>query len=362
MDTPAIVIDHSKLMSNIRKMADMAREKKVQLRPHVKTHKIPSIALKQVQAGAAGITAAKITAAEVMADHGIKDIFVAYPLVTEQKIQKAIDLSKRARLIVAADSLTGAELLASMAGRNNTALEVRLEVDTGLRRTGVPFDQAVELAKKIESLPNLDLTGIYTFRGPLLNGKSTLKLREAGEEEGRMMVSLAKQMRDEAIDIRDVSVGSTQTSAYAAEVPGVTEVRPGTYVFYDAMQELYGCCSEEQCAATVCVTVVSRPYKDLAIVDGGSKTFAADVQPGEPPIYLKGFGKVVGHPNITFESMKEEHGILHIDGDTDLKIGDKVQIIPNHICSTVNLHNEVWIEDEKGHFEKYPVLARGKLQ
>ncbi|HEU5140167.1 MAG TPA: alanine racemase [Bacillales bacterium] len=362
MDTPAIVIDHSKLMHNIKKTADMARKKGVHLRPHVKTHKIPYIARKQVEAGAVGITVAKVTAAEVMADHGIDDIFVAYPLVTEQKIQKAIALNDRIRLIVAADSLTGAKLLSSAAEERNTTLEVWLEVDTGLRRTGVPYDQAVELAKQINALPNLYLAGIYTFRGPLLNGESTLRLQEAGEEEGRIMVALAEQIRKEGIAIRDVSVGSTQTSAYAAEVPGVTEVRPGTNVFNDAMQISYGCCTEEECAATVRATVVSRPYEELAIVDGGSKTFATDVQPGEPPINLNGYGKVVGHTNVAFKGMKEEHGILHIDGETDLKIGDVVEIIPNHICSTVNLHNEVWIKDENGRYEAYPVLARGKLQ
>lgn len=362
MDTPAVVINHEKLMNNINKVADMANQKQVNLRPHIKTHKLPYIARKQMEAGAAGITTAKVTEAEVMADNGLKDIFIAYPLVTEKKISKAIDLSQRVRLIVSADSLKGAEILSSLAGQRGTTLEVRLEVDTGLRRTGVPYDQAVELAKKINDLPNLDLTGIYTFRGPLLNGQETLDIQKAGIEEGKIMVSLAEKMRAEGIRVRDVSVGSTQTSEYAAEVPGVTEVRPGTYVFYDAMQEQYGICKEEDCAATVYATVVSRPSKDLAVIDGGSKAFATDVQPTNSPIHLAGFGKVVDHANITFKGMKEEHGILHIEGESDLQIGDVVQIIPNHICSTVNLHNEVFMKDENGHIEKYPVLARGKLQ
>ncbi|HEX7064279.1 MAG TPA: alanine racemase [Bacillales bacterium] len=362
MDTPAVVIDHSKLTANIEQMAEKIKATKVNLRPHIKTHKLPWIAKKQLEAGAVGITSAKVTEARVMADHGIKDIFIAYPLVTEQKIEAAIDLNNRIRLIVAADSLKGAELLSLAAGRNNTKFEIRLEVDTGLRRTGIPYDQAVELAKQIDNLPNLRLTGIYTFRGPVLNGQSTLNVQEAGREEGQIMVALAEQIRAEGISIRDVSVGSTQTSAYAAEVPGVTEVRPGTYVFYDAMQEQYGCCTEEECAATVLATVVSRPSKDLAIIDGGSKTFATDVQPTSSPIKLEGFGKVVGHPNVTFKDMKEEHGIFHIEGESDLQIGDVVEIIPNHICSTVNLHNQVFIKDDKGQYERFPVLARGKLQ
>ncbi|MGW8428554.1 alanine racemase [Peribacillus simplex] len=362
MDTPTIIIDRSKLMNNIKKMADVSSSNKVSLRPHIKTHKIPYIAKEQLNAGAVGITVAKVSEAEVMADYGINDIFIAYPLVTEKKIKKAIELSKRIRLIVATDCLQGANLLSKFASQSKIKLEVRLEVDTGLRRTGVLYNEALELAKKIKVLPNLHLTGIYTFRGPVLNGKTTLRLKEAGIEEGKVMVNLAKQMRHEGIDIRDVSVGSTPTSEFAAEVAGVTEIRPGTYIFYDAMQEKYGSCAEEECAATVHVTVVSRPSHDLAIIDGGSKTFATDVQPNQPPLLLKGFGKIVGYPNVTLERVTEEHGMLHIEGDANIRVGDVLQIIPNHICSTVNLHNEVSIIDQYGDCERYAVLARGKLQ
>jgi D-serine deaminase-like pyridoxal phosphate-dependent protein len=151
--TPYLSVDGAKMQRNILRMAEMAQKRGVDLRPHVKTHKIPAIARKQIEAGATGITVAKISEAEIMADGGIADIFVAYPLVTEEKIRRAIDLSKRVRLIAGVDSIEGARRLSAAAEAEDHVLEVRLEVDTGLRRTGIPYEKAVELARRIEALP-----------------------------------------------------------------------------------------------------------------------------------------------------------------------------------------------------------------
>ena len=360
--TPYVSVDGAKMQMNILKMAEMAQRRGVALRPHVKTHKIPAIARKQIEAGAAGITVAKVSEAEVMADSGIADIFVAYPLVSEEKIRRAIGLSKRVRLIVGVDSIEGAQRLSAATDAEDHDLEVRLGVDTGLRRTGVPYEEAVELARRIESLSNLKLTGIYTYRGAVLDGVPTLKLEKAGDEEGRLMVSLANAMREQDVRVDDVSLGSTPTAEYAARVEGVTEVRPDTYVFYDRMQARLGACSLDDCAVEVVATVVSRPSSDLAVIDGGSKTFATDVQPGGQPLNLIGFGEVVGHPEAVLERLTEEHGMILLNGESDLQIGDAIKIIPNHVCSTVNLHNEVLLADEAGSVERLTVSARGKLE
>jgi D-serine deaminase-like pyridoxal phosphate-dependent protein len=361
-ETPYLLIDGVKMGRNILKIAEVAKGNGVALRPHVKTHKIPSIAKEQSEAGARGITVAKLSEAEVMAEGGVEDIFIAYPLVTDAKIRRATRLGKRVRLIVGVDSLAGARRLSAVAKAEDHILEVRLEVDTGLRRTGVPYDEAIELANEIEAMENLDLIGIYTYRGAVLGGSRTLKLKEAGLEEGWLMVSLADRMREQNIRVDDVSLGSTPTVEYAAQVEGVTEVRPGTYVFYDRMQAHLGACSLDECAATVVCTVVSRPSKDLAVVDGGSKTFATDVPPGAEPLNLKGFGHVVGYPGVVLERLTEEHGMLTLDQDCDLEVGDALQIIPNHICSTVNLHDEVYLLDEDGVLEEMRVAARGKVR
>ena len=176
------------------------------------------------------------------------------------------------------------------------------------------------------------------------------------------MVTLDDKMRENGKEIEDLSLATTPTAAFAGEVGGVTEIRPGTYIFYDRMQARLGACSFEECAATVVVTVVSRPSVDLAIVDGGSKTFATDVLPDRKPLNLKGFGQVVGYPDAVLERLTEEHGMLRVtDGDTP-KVGETLRIIPNHVCSTVNLHDEVDFVDESGATERVVVAARGKLE
>jgi D-serine deaminase-like pyridoxal phosphate-dependent protein len=263
---------------------------------------------------------------------------------------------------VGVDSLEGARRLSAAAEAQNHSMEVRLEVDTGLRRTGVPYEQAVALAGKISSLGNIELKGIYTYRGAVLDGAPTLQLERAGEEEGRLMVSLADSMRERGVTLKDVSLGSTPTVAYAARIEGVTEIRPGTYVFYDRMQVRLGACSPEDCAAEVVATVVSRPTGGLAVIDGGSKTFATDVQPGGQPLSLVGFGEVVDHPEAVLERLTEEHGMISLRGESDFGVGDTVRIIPNHVCSTVNLHDALYLAHHDGTVEEVPVAARGKVR
>jgi D-serine deaminase-like pyridoxal phosphate-dependent protein len=364
LDTPALVIDEERMRRNILGMAGIAGSRRVALRPHVKTHKIPSIARLQLEAGAAGITVAKVSEAEIMAEGGLDDIFIAYPLVTETKVLRALRLAQRGvRMILGVDSHRGARMVSSLAGGEGVTVEVRMEVDSGLGRTGVLPGQATSLAEEITSLEHLDLTGIYTYRGAVLeDGSPTLNLEEAGRLEGEFMVSVAEEIREFGVPIEDVSLGSTPTAEHAAKIDGVTEIRPGTYVFYDRMQAALGACSLSECALRVAVTVVSRPRPDLAIIDGGSKTFATDVQPKVAPLNLAGFGYVVGHPEAVLERVTEEHGMLSIDEDSDLGVGDVVEIIPNHVCSTVNLHDEAYMWSADGSMEKVRVAARGMVR
>lgn len=363
LDTPALVIDGAKMRRNISAMADLALEAGVALRPHVKTHKIPAIAKMQLEAGACGITVAKVSEAEVMADGGIEDVFIAYPLVTDAKIRRAIRLGRRIRLILAVDSLEGADRISYLAAEDGATLEVRLEVDSGLGRTGVLREEAAALAKEVSTFPNLDLTGVYTYRGAVFaDGSPATDLARAGREEGELMVAVAEEIRAAGVKVRDVSLGSTPTAGPAAKVDGVTEIRPGTYVFYDAMQAALGACSFDDCALRVVATVVSRPRPTLIIIDGGSKTFATDVQPNAAPLDLEGFGRFVGYPEAVLGRVTEEHGMVSVDENSDLVVGDRVEIIPNHVCSTVNLHDEVLLEREAGGQEALRVAARGMVR
>ncbi|PLT43879.1 low-specificity D-threonine aldolase [Paenibacillus pasadenensis] len=361
IDTPCVVIRSEAVDANIAAMAAEAARRGVRLRPHVKTHKLPELAHRQVAAGACGITAAKLSEAEAMADGGIGDIFVAYPVVGAVKARRAAELARRVRLLVGVDSLAGARQLSAAAEAAGLALEVRLEIESGLQRTGVPPEAALALAREIAAMPGLSLTGIFTYRGAMLGGAPTLDLRAAGHEEGRLMAGVAETLRRGGIAIRDVSVGSTPTAIYAAEIDGVTEIRPGTYVFQDRMQTAFGVCRPEDCAAEVWATVVSRPAPDRIVIDGGSKTFATDVQPDKPPLHLQGFGRVIGLPHAVFERMNEEHGVIRISPDDTCEPGDMLRIVPNHICSTVNLHGSVYVSGKSG-LRRVPVAARGCIQ
>lgn len=360
IETPAILINGTVMRQNIERMALAAKQYGVQLRPHVKTHKIPTFAQEQISAGANGITVAKVAEAEVMANHGIDDIFIAYPIVVRSKIERVIELAKKITIKVGVDSIEGAKLLSEIASEANVTLQVRLEVDTGLKRTGVIYENAVLLAKQINELPGVDLNGIYTYKGAFHKGASTLDLEAAGREEGELMVALAKELRENGIAIRDISVGSTPSGLYAAQVEGVTEIRPGTYIFYDTMLTRLGLCSLDDCAARVLVTVISTPAPGRIVIDGGSKTFATDVQPNQAPLNLKGFGTIIDYPNAVLERMNEEHGMITMNGPHNLKVGDTLTIVPNHICSTINLHNLVYLDDEFG-VHPMQVLGRGQL-
>lgn len=362
METPYIAIEESIAEQNIERMANLAKENGVQLRPHIKTHKLPSFAKKQLAQGAVGITVATISEAEVMASAGINDIFIAYPIVTESKAEQLILLKQKvSNLIVGVDSMFGANILHQIAKKHNEKIQVRLEIDTGLSRTGVSPETAADIAEQVVQLDHLVFEGIFTFKGAVYEGEGTRNLEAAGKEEGEMMIRVATAIKERGINISSISVGSSPSAATVVKVAGVTEVRPGTYIFNDVMQEAFGLCTWEDCAAHVVCTVVSKSKKGHIVIDGGSKTFATDVQPDGAPLYLKGFGKVKGYPNAVFERMNEEHGVIELNGE-DINIGDQISIIPNHICSTVNLHNHVFIKKQDNSVEKLDVAARGKLQ
>ncbi|GAF15439.1 metal-activated pyridoxal enzyme [Bacillus sp. JCM 19046] len=363
MDTPYIKIDEEIARANIARMQAIANQKGVQLRPHIKTHKSPEIANWQLDAGAVGVTVAKVSEAEVMIKQGITNLFIAYPIVTKTKIKRVLELNTKSELIVAVDSDIGAQLLSEMAREAGQTVTVRLEVDTGLRRTGVRLNRLSSVASSIHALPNLVLQGIFTFKGAIIEGKATLDTDGAGMEEAQLLAQYEAALLAEGMEIDIVSAGSSPTAVSVADAKTVDEIRPGTYVFNDAMQMKLGLCTEAQCAAKVVVTIVSAPEENMVVIDGGSKTFATDVQPNQSPLNLKGFGQVVGYPKAVFERMNEEHGVIVLQKNHGLKVGDQLEIIPNHICSTVNLHNRMFLKrtTDEG-LSEVIVEARGCLQ
>ncbi len=358
LSTPCLVVDLDQMEANIRNWQSAIGKYGVALRPHVKTHKVPAIAKMQLAAGASGITVAKIAEAEVFAEAGCDDIFVAYPVIGADKWARAAQLAQRIKLIVGVDSDVGAHGLSKAAAKAGSTILVRVEVDLGLNRSGLKPSQIEALCQLIQTLPGLELDGIFTFRGTGFAGSRGRSAGELGVEEGQLMVSMAEHLRAQGIPIRNISGGSTPTARSFASVPGVTEARPGTYVFSDLMQTARGVVSEDDVALTIYCTVVSKMGPDKFTVDGGSKTFSGDIA-FRSTDDLKGYGKLVGEEAYV-DSMSEEHGVVRCDAPVNVVIGDVLAFHPVHVCPTVNLSDElVGVRDGKIEVV-WPVAARGK--
>lgn len=362
LETPCLVIDMEKAEENIFSMQKAADAAGCRLRPHIKTHKMKLFARMQMRAGASGITCAKVSEAEVMADGGLDNIFIAYPLVGDFRIRRALALQKRvSRLILAVDSLEGARALDEAARAAGRTFEVRLEVDTGALRTGVRREEAAGLAKEIAALSGLRLTGIYTFKSLVYQGAPTTDGLLAAKEEGELMQQIAAGIQKAGVPITDISAGSTPTGAAVAATGMVNEIRPGTYIFKDYMLVKEGAARMEEIAARIFVTVVSTPRPDYAVIDGGTKTFPMDIPLNAPPYFYPGYALVEGNSDLLLQRMNEEHGMLvSLRGETGLQVGQKLALIPIHICTALNMQNQVYLYED-GQLSAGRVDARGML-
>lgn len=356
LDTPALVVDLDRLEANIARWAAAARDAGVKLRPHAKTHKCVEIARLQMAAGAAGLTLAKVGEADVMARAGISDIFIANEVVGEAKMARLQALTERIRVRVGVDSTEVAQQLAKAAEAAGRTLDVLLEVDTGLGRCGVaPGDPLLGLARQVERLRGVRIVGVFTYRGYRPN------MEAAGRDEGEIMVRQAERLREAGIAAEEVSVGSTPTGRAAARVPGVTEIRPGTYVFNDAMQVQWGAATPDECALTVFAHVISRPSRDVAILDAGSKVLTAEKGPFSS--LGDSHGTIQGYPDCQIDRLWEEHGRVQLTGDARrLRVGELVNIIPTHVCPTVNLAERLVCARQGRIEDTWAVAARAKVQ
>ena len=359
LDTPSLLVDIDKMERNLQEMADVAADAGVRLRPHIKTHKSPLLAKRQIELGAHGITVAKIGEAEVMAVAGITDIRIAYPIVGEPKLVRLGKLMEKADISISIDSYAAARGLSDLGQRVGKLIRVLLKINTGLDRVGVTPEEAPEVAAQIASLPGIELIGILTHEGHALKESSVEGARKCALQAGEAMVQTAEQLRRAGIGIEEVSVGSTPTAREIAYVSGITEIRPGTYIFNDFNEMTLGVANEDTCALTVLATVVSIPAEDRAVIDAGSKTLSSDLL--APTSGGPGYGYIKGYPDVRVDHLTEEHGMLSLkDARTRMEIGQRLEIIPNHVCPVVNLA-DVMYGMRKGVFDKQiDVLARGK--
>jgi len=356
LETPALVVDLDTMERNLQHMADYCHRHGLNLRPHTKTHKIPQLAKKQMKLGACGITVAKVGEAEVMTQEGLDDLMLAYPLFGAAKALRLGVLLERARITVSLDSEESLSWVAQAA--NGKSIDVLVEIDMGMRRCGVrPGTGAVKLARLIDSTARLRFQGLMFYPGhlrPDWNG-NTRRLEQLTLDLQRQLDLFEK----EKIPVRRVSGGSTPSAFHSHCIEGLTEIRPGTYIFNDRNTIEGKTCSREDCAATLLTTVVSTAVPGQAIIDAGSKTFSSDpLRPGEK----RGFGLVKNYPEVQFLSMNEEHGYLKVPAEVKLEVGQSVEIIPNHICATVNLHEVIFGYRGEEVVESWIVKARGKIR
>lgn len=338
LETPALVIDLDIMERNLGKLADYSKKHGLRVRPHTKTHKIPALARKQLDLGAAGLTVAKVGEAEVMLAAQPPDLLVAYPIVGSQKMQRLMQVAKKTSLTVSLDSIGVASHLSEAAKAAGAEIGVLAEVDVGMGRVGVAPDQLLPLIQGIARLPGLRFDGIAFYPGQIKS------MDEEGEQAlqtlARTLEGILNNLRRAGFEPRIVSGGSTPTLFHSHRVPGLNEIRPGTYIFNDRNTFLSGACTLDQCAASIVVTVVSTAKPGQMIVDGGSKTFSSDRPSAGAEV---SFGRVVEAPESVFTKMNEEHGYVELDRSArKFTVGDRVRIIPNHVCVAMNLHECVY--------------------
>ena len=359
LETPALVVDLDVLERNLARLSRYASEHGVNLRPHTKTHKIPEIAKMQIASGCSGITVAKSGEAEVMAQAGLDNILIAYPVFGAPKAARIAGLARDKSITVAVDSEVTARELAGAAASAGSTIGLLVELDVGMRRCGVATpEQAVALAQAIDTMPGVRFAGLTFYPGHIWDAPDSQAASLAGVEA--QVQAVIDRLREAGLACGIVSGGSTPSAFNSHLLPFLTEIRPGTYVFNDRNTLGVGACRLEDCALRVMVTVVSNAVKGRAIIDGGSKTFTNDRWFSGS---REGHGLIPEDPAITFEAMSEEHGHLDVSKASRVpQIGERLGVIPNHVCSCVNLHERIWYH-RRGQVEGFwTVAGRGKVQ
>jgi D-serine deaminase-like pyridoxal phosphate-dependent protein len=356
LETPAPIVDLDRMERNLDRLADYTRAHGLSLRPHIKTHKSPIIAADQLRRGAVGVTCATTREAEVMSEV-CDDILVAYPPVGPARLRRLMALPSEVRLTVALDSVEAIEELAAAASFAKRRVRVYVETDIGMRRVGAgSAPEIVALARLVDSRPALEYAGLAFYPG---------HIRESVDKQGTALTELRRGL-DEIVGAlagaglppRVVSGGSTPTMMTTHEIPAVTELRPGTYVFNDRSTAEVGACGWEDCALTVLATVVSTAVAGQAVIDAGTKALGREPLRGANG---EGYGSLLSHPEVHVRAMSEEHGMLDISRTSwKPRIGEQVRVIPNHVCIVVHL-NDVVVGVRGDQVEtSWPVAARGR--
>lgn len=365
--TPAVLVDITRAKANIARMQAAASANGVRLRPHAKTHKSPVVAKWQIDAGAVGVCCAKLGEAEVFADAGIRDIRLPYPL-NPSNADRVVRLMDRVQLSIITDVTEVAREWSAVMKKAGRTLDVLVKVDVGFHRCGIDPGRpdAADFVAEVGSLPGLRLKGLLSHAGHSYGASSDEELRQIATDEVATLCGVATAARAKGATIEEISVGATPTARFSATIRGVTEMRPGNYVYFDRTQVALGAAALHDCALTVLATVVTK-HKDRVIFDSGSKTLTSD---GARGAGNNGYGAVftsVEDPaaidaSLLIERLSEEHATVRVvSGATRLQPGDRVRILPNHSCVVSNLVDEIVLVDGVTVVDRLPVAARGRI-
>lgn len=345
--TPSTVVDSERLQRNIEAMASRCHSRGVQLRPHAKTHKCREIAALQMKAGAVGLSLSTVGEAESLtAEPAVDDIFIAYPLWADRdQVSRLEKLTDRVRLCCGADSVDAVRRLGRLAGR----VSISVEVDCGLGRSGVKPEDAGALATAI-AVEGFEVAGVFTFPGHSYAPGAGL---QAAADQGNALALAAEVMHDAGFEHVLRSGGSTPTAAHASS-RALDEIRPGVYVFNDAQQLELGVAGPEDIALVVAATVVSKPSDDKIVLDSGSKVLGPD-----RPAWTSGHGRLLDWPAARITGLWEHHAVVSLGGKPGPALGSVVAVVPNHVCTAVNLVSELLVAENGELVDRWRVVARG---
>lgn len=363
LDTPALLIDKQVMMENLIAMQQYADRQQVKLRPHTKTHKTPGLAKMQEEMGASGLTVAKVGEAEVMAAHGLTDIFIANQIVGETKLKRIRKLAESIHISFGIDCVEHVYQIEDVFRGAEKKAEVLIEIEVGEERSGVIEESDFcQILQAIKTCDFVHLKGIFSHDGHTYKAESKAHCQTLYEDAVNRTLRFAQIATEAGMMLDVVSIGSTPPFLFQFDIPkGVTEIRPGTYIFMDASQSnVIGTFSH--CAATVLTTVISKPTKTRVITDVGAKGLTAQTRT-KGLTQTKGLGKVKDYEDVFVSSVFDEHAIIYHEGFRQtVQIGEKVQIIPNHICPAVNLHEKAYLIQDDEVVEELDIACKGKLQ
>jgi len=362
LDTPALLIDEAIMRGNIFAMQEKADKAGVRLRPHTKTHKMPELAKLQVASGASGITVAKVGEAEVMAEHGLQDIFIANEVVGTSKLERIRELSRRIAIRLGVDNAFQVDQLQEVFRDEVHPIEVLIEIETGENRSGVISDgQLIQLAKHIMGKTKVALKGAFSHEGHSYKAKTVEECRRMCMESQTRTLRAGNMARELGAAIDTVSIGSTPSLMHSELLEGVTEIRPGTYILMDVGQGT-AISDYSRCAATVLATVISMPTDERIVLDTGAKALTMQTR-SEGICATTGYGLVKSSDNVRLSGMFDEHGLIY-DARLrkELEVGSKLEIIPNHICPVCNLYDSAYLVSDGKVLRKIPIAGRGKTQ